>query len=64
MNKINCRNCAYYYITWDAGKPNGCRYFGFKSQPMPSVSVFRSSGEPCKAYTLKNKVTCDSIHQD
>jgi len=51
--KINCVLCKYYFITWDAAKPMGCRYFGFKSFEMPSETVRASSGEACKMFTPK-----------
>ncbi|WP_430884532.1 uracil-DNA glycosylase [Fusibacter sp. JL216-2] len=53
MKQVNCRKCVFFYITWDQKKPYGCKYFGFKSKVLPSVSVYKSSGEQCKAFTPK-----------
>jgi hypothetical protein len=52
--RINCRTCTYFYITWDAARPNGCKFHGFKSREMPDMIVYKSSGILCQAYTAKN----------
>lgn len=51
--RINCINCIYFYITWDKNNPRGCKYFGFKSKLLPSVMVYKSSGEDCKMFKSK-----------
>lgn len=51
--RINCMKCTYYYVTWDPAKPRGCKFFGFKSQAMPSQVVLKSSGKDCEAFTAK-----------
>lgn len=51
--RINCRKCQYYYITWDARMPYGCKAFGFKSRQIPSLLVYQSSGQPCQGYKEK-----------
>ena len=53
--KINCRNCKHYFITWEKNMPYGCRAFGFKARQIPSLVVFQSSGKPCQAYEEKQK---------
>ncbi len=53
--RINCRNCKYYYITWDASMPYGCKAFGFKTRQIPSVVVYQSSGQACQGYEEKNQ---------
>ncbi len=53
--KINCRNCKYYYITWDSNMPHGCKAFGFKTRQIPSLVVFQSSGKDCQAFEEKQK---------
>jgi hypothetical protein len=53
--KINCKTCKYLYITWDRNFPNGCKAYGFKSKEIPSVFVFKSSGNSCKAFEVKLK---------
>jgi len=52
-NKINCYQCKHFYITWSKSFPKGCRFFGFKTYKLPSVSVFESSGELCRGFTQK-----------
>lgn len=53
--RINCTKCEFYYITWDKNKSRGCRAFGFKSNIMPSIIVYKSSGKKCLKFQLKNK---------
>ncbi len=56
MNKdyrIDCRHCRHYFVTWEPERPHGCRIMGFKSRTMPSLVVYRNSGEICRAYHLK-----------
>lgn len=54
MNRINCKRCIYYYVTWEPRQPHGCKMFGFKSFAIPSLEVRKSSGKPCEAFVLKN----------
>jgi hypothetical protein len=53
MKKINCRRCEYYFVTWQAGKPHGCKAYGFKSAQIPSIVVFQSSGTDCSLFKQK-----------
>lgn len=50
---INCRNCIYFYITWDRNFPNGCKLYGFKSKQMPNILVYQSSGSRCTSFKSK-----------
>ena len=54
-NNINCHQCKYFYITWDKNFPKGCKFFGFKTDNLPSISVLESSGEPCHGFAQKHK---------
>jgi len=54
--KVNCLKCKYYYITWEAAMPYGCKAFGFKTRQIPSVVVYQSSGSQCQGYEEKEKV--------
>ncbi|DAB27527.1 MAG TPA: uracil-DNA glycosylase [Sulfurimonas sp. UBA10385] len=54
MKRINCRRCEYYFVTWEASKPHGCKAYGFKSAQIPSIVVFQSSGSDCNMYKEKN----------
>lgn len=51
--RVDCNKCQYYYVTWDPKFPRGCKAFGFKTRELPSLSVFRSSGQPCLRFTPK-----------
>jgi hypothetical protein len=51
---VNCHKCKYYYITWEAKMPYGCKAFGFKSKQIPSTVVYQSSGKACQGFDEKN----------
>jgi len=53
MKRINCRRCKYYFVTWKAGQPHGCKAYGFQSAQIPSMVVFQSSGIPCSMFEQK-----------
>ncbi|QZY55706.1 uracil-DNA glycosylase [Crassaminicella profunda] len=57
MNKerIFCRKCKYFYVTWDVKFPNGCKLFGIKAKSVPSILVYQSTGEKCTHFIEKNK---------
>lgn len=54
-NFVDCFQCKHHYITWDPAAPKGCHAFGFKTQKMPSVVVFETSGERCLKFELKKE---------
>ncbi len=53
--KINCYKCRYFYITWDATFPKGCKFYDFKSLNLPSILVSKSTGLSCDNFTPKEK---------
>jgi len=53
-HRVNCRECAHFYITWEADTPYGCKAHGFKSAQLPSMVVFSSSGEHCLLFRKKS----------
>ena len=53
MKRVNCGACKHYYVTWDPKFPKGCRAFQFKTSNLPSMEVFRSSGEACLKFEDK-----------
>jgi len=53
MKRINCRKCEYYFVTWEAKQPHGCKAYGFKSATIPSMAVFQSSGTECTLFKEK-----------
>jgi hypothetical protein len=50
---VDCFKCRHFFVTWDTAKPKGCRAFGFKTQRLPSVVVYETSGEPCMRFEPK-----------
>jgi hypothetical protein len=52
--QVDCFQCRYFYTTWEASEPRGCKAFGFKTSQMPSKVVVESSGEPCLKFSPKN----------
>lgn len=53
-NQNLCRQCRFFYITWDRKFPNGCKALGFKSLQLPSIQVYKSSGMPCQYFVKKS----------
>lgn len=54
-DSIRCQACRHFFITWDRNFPNGCRAMNFKSQNMPSVVTYQSSGMPCQRFAPKEQ---------
>jgi len=54
-DRIRCRQCRFFYITWDRKFPNGCRVLRFKSRTMPCHVVKASSGLPCQYFLRKEE---------
>jgi hypothetical protein len=54
-NRIDCRKCKFFYITWDKNFPYGCKALGFKSMTMPSIQAMKASGLPCQYFSPKTK---------
>jgi hypothetical protein len=53
MKKVNCYKCRHYVVTWEPKHPKACRFFGFKTNKMPSATVFESTGKICEAFESK-----------
>lgn len=51
--RIDCRQCNFFYITWDKKFPYGCKAMGFKTRFMPSIEVRQASGIACLRFELK-----------
>jgi hypothetical protein len=49
----NCLKCLHFAVTWDTAFPRSCTLFGFKSRGMPSVEIWKSTGNRCPAYEEK-----------
>ncbi|MDA8138122.1 MAG: uracil-DNA glycosylase [Desulfobacteraceae bacterium] len=50
---IDCHRCRHYFVTWEKRQPHGCKAMGFKSEQLPSIVVFHTSGEQCLRYEPK-----------
>nr|WP_243385578.1 uracil-DNA glycosylase [Bacillus kexueae] len=55
MEKVNCFQCKYFYVTWDPAHPRGCKAYQMKSKAIPSVVVLRASGQPCLKFKRKSE---------
>ncbi len=55
VQRIDCRKCRHYFVTWNPNFPFGCRAMGFSSKQLPSLDVFMNSGMVCKAFEEKRK---------
>ncbi|SDN35414.1 hypothetical protein SAMN04488502_1216 [Dendrosporobacter quercicolus] len=53
--KSVCRNCRFFYITWDSAYPYGCKVMGFKSKNLPCVVTRQVSGQECLSFAAKNQ---------
>ncbi|SFV60716.1 hypothetical protein MNB_SM-7-792 [hydrothermal vent metagenome] len=51
--RINCRKCAYFQVTWEPSQPYACKAYGFKGRLMPSITVKKSSGRECQLFSPK-----------
>ena len=52
--KVNCKICKYYFVTWQQSQPHGCKAYGFKSKSVPSLVVKRQSKMDCTLFTPKH----------
>ncbi|KAB2332454.1 uracil-DNA glycosylase [Bacillus mesophilum] len=52
--RVDCFKCKFFYITWDQRYPKGCRAFEFKTSRLPSLDVYRASGQRCLRFEKKN----------
>ena len=52
--KLDCRKCAHFFVTWEKNCPYGCRAYGFKGPQMPSIVVKSSSGESCNFFKQRS----------
>ena len=51
--KIDCMKCEYFVVTWNPEFPRGCKLYGFRTMSIPSIEVFKASGEECAGFTAK-----------
>jgi hypothetical protein len=53
--KPNCSQCKHFFITWNAGTPNGCRLYSIQSKELPSVIVRMAGSGECMGFEQKKK---------
>lgn len=55
QQKVNCKKCQYYFVTWEQHQPHGCKAYGFKTKMVPSVVVKNSSKMECTLFVQKHR---------
>jgi len=60
--KISCRGCRHFYITWEQAFPNACRAMGFKSKTMPDLITHEASGMVCQQFVAKKRDNGNKRH--
>ncbi len=45
-----CTRCRFYFVTYEPGRPHGCKAFRFKSRRSPAIDVFENSGVICQMF--------------
>lgn len=50
---VTCRRCKHYRVSWDPKAPHACTKMEFKSNRLPSMVVYESSGIECQMFELK-----------
>ena len=53
MEKPNCSQCQYFYITFDPETPRGCRLYRFVTARIPSQVIQQQSGMKCMGFRPK-----------
>jgi hypothetical protein len=51
----NCLLCVHFKVTWDPSFPRSCTMFGIKCLNLPSMEVFRSTGQHCPVFQKKDR---------
>jgi len=50
---MNCKECQFFYITWDKKFPYGCKQYGIKSKTSPDTQVLANTGVACLVFQPK-----------
>ena len=53
--KVSCLKCKYYFSTFEAKMPRGCRLYQIKSTRFPSIVVKEESQQECLGYEPRVK---------
>ncbi|MFY7789436.1 MAG: hypothetical protein ACOVQB_00820 [Polynucleobacter sp.] len=54
---MNCKECKFFYITWDKKFPYGCKVYEIKSKLSPDSQVLANTGSACLGYQPKTTKT-------
>ena len=52
----DCLKCEYFNVTWDRNFPRGCKVFGVKGKMLPSIAVFRATGQHCPSFVKSHRI--------
>ena len=52
----DCLKCIHFSVSWDPAFPRSCRIFGIKSRDLPSISVYRATGNHCPSFQLSPRI--------
>ncbi|GHV42503.1 hypothetical protein AGMMS50268_15900 [Spirochaetia bacterium] len=52
----DCIKCIHFKITWETSFPRSCALFGIKCRNLPSVEVFRATGQHCPSFQQKESI--------
>ena len=55
VEKVNCFQCEFFAVSWDPKFPRTCKFYGFKSAGLPSVTVRESTGAECEEFVKKKQ---------
>ena len=53
--KVDCYSCQHFELTYQLPLNKICQSFGFKSEELPAIIVYKSTGHICNGYLPKKK---------
>jgi hypothetical protein len=51
--RVTCFGCVHLVTTYQPAFPYACRLMGMKSRALPSIEVFKETGEDCRGYEAR-----------
>jgi hypothetical protein len=51
---MNCKECQFFYITWDKRFPYGSKLYEIKSKTTPDAQVLANTNIACLGFKPKN----------
>ncbi|QDU86306.1 hypothetical protein Pla163_34570 [Planctomycetes bacterium Pla163] len=52
--RVTCFGCVHLVTTYQPAFPYACRLMGMKSRALPSIEVFKETGEDCRGYETRS----------